>query len=140
MLSESLVTWRKRLAVSGEAAAADYCISQGYLLQSRNWRHGRLGEIDLILSDASGTLIFAEVKTRRLSAGQVGFIDAGFESVNWRKRQKIVTCARAYMSKYADSTAACRFDVLVVYYLLNSRAMVNEPLPEPIITHIRAAF
>jgi len=140
MLNKSLVTWRKRLAIAGEDAACDYYQRQGYQLVARNWRSGRLGEVDLIMREPTGMLVFIEVKTRRLANSNCGFENAGFEAVDRRKQQKIVTCARAYMSQSSSGSRSCRFDVLVVYYVLSSPPGSQEPLPAPIITQICAAF
>ena len=47
----------------GEAAAARFYQKQGAELLGHNY-HTRMGEIDLILREPDGTLVFCEVKTR----------------------------------------------------------------------------
>ena len=47
----------------GEAAAARFYEKQGAALITHNY-HTRMGEIDLILREPDGTLVFCEVKTR----------------------------------------------------------------------------
>ena len=46
----------------GEAAAARFYEKQGAALITHNY-HTRMGEIDLILREPDGTLVFCEVKT-----------------------------------------------------------------------------
>ena len=48
---------------TGEAVAARYYQKQGCELVTHNY-HTRMGEIDLILREPDGTLVFCEVKTR----------------------------------------------------------------------------
>lgn len=52
------------LGAWGEARAAEYLLSQRMEILDRNWRHGRLGEIDLVARDGDW-LVVVEVKTRR---------------------------------------------------------------------------
>ncbi|MFR8716730.1 MAG: YraN family protein [Faecalibacterium prausnitzii] len=47
----------------GEAAAARFYEKQGAAFITHNY-HTRMGEIDLILREPDGTLVFCEVKTR----------------------------------------------------------------------------
>jgi putative endonuclease len=61
---------RRALGASGEALAAEHLRRLGYQLLARNVRT-RHGEIDLIAFDGR-TLVFAEVKTRRIGGRQPG--------------------------------------------------------------------
>lgn len=79
-------------------------------LVERNYRTpGRGGgEIDLIMRDRDGTLVFVEVRSR---AGS-GFGGAG-GSIGAVKQQRIVFAARHYLMRW-PSPPACRFDVVLV--------------------------
>ncbi len=79
-------------------------------LVERNYRTpGRGGgEIDLIMRDRDGTLVFVEVRSR---AGS-GFGGAG-GSIGVVKQQRIVFAARHYLMRW-PSPPACRFDVVLV--------------------------
>src|SRR5262249_2900499 len=90
--------WRRRLARAGEDAARQYFELQGATILARNWRPGRYAEIDLIV-ELAGVIVFVEVKTRRKSLHYPQHTITGFESINWRKQQKIVTSARIYFAR-----------------------------------------
>jgi putative endonuclease len=57
----------KDLGRLGERLAAEHFSRLGYDVLARN-HHTRFGELDLVLSDGE-TLVFCEVKTRRLGSG-----------------------------------------------------------------------
>jgi putative endonuclease len=60
---------RRALGRLGEELAATHLVELGYAVLARNIRTRR-GEIDLIVFDGS-TLVFVEVKTRRVSAAAI---------------------------------------------------------------------
>jgi putative endonuclease len=73
----------------------------------------RGGEIDLVMSDRDGALVFVEVRAR--AQRHYGGAAA---SVGWRKKQRIVRAARHYLATRAATNhgprdePACRFDVI----------------------------
>ena len=98
---------------AGQAAedrALAHLTAAGLALVERNYRTpGRGGgEIDLILRERDGTLVFVEVRSR---AGG-GFGGAG-ASIGAAKRQRIVFAARHYLLRL-PSPPPCRFDVVLV--------------------------
>ena len=103
----------KAVGDSAEARALDYLLQQGLGLVQRNYRlaggpRQRGAEIDLILREPGGTLVFVEVRARR-SAGHGGA--AG--SVSVLKQQRIVRAAQHYLSRLA-LLPPCRFDVVAI--------------------------
>jgi len=59
-------SYNTRLGQQGEEAACVYLLGQGYTLLARNYRAGKLGEIDSVwLHPNQQALCFVEVKTRR---------------------------------------------------------------------------
>lgn len=79
----------------------------------RNYRvargpRARGGEIDLILRDRDGTLVFVEVRSRR-------GIDHGgaAASVGHAKRRSLVYAARHFLLGY-PAPPPCRFDVVAI--------------------------
>lgn len=92
----------------GEELAASHLIKLGYRLLEKNWR-SRIGEIDLIAEDED-TLVFVEVRTR---TGSFHF-GTGFESVDWRKQNKLRLVANQYLHYYQLHNRECRFDVIAI--------------------------
>ncbi|HHY63598.1 MAG TPA: YraN family protein [Clostridiaceae bacterium] len=90
----------------GEEAAAAYLIKQGYRILRRNFRAGRLGEIDIIGMD-NDTLCFVEVKTR--SSDVYG---TPAQALSYRKQAAIIRLARIYMQNSRCMDKPVRFDVI----------------------------
>jgi putative endonuclease len=98
---------------AGDAAedrALAHLRAAGLRLVERNYRTpGRGGgEIDLILRDADGTLVFVEVRQR---AGRA--FGGAAASVGTTKRGRIVFAARHYLMRLA-APPPCRFDVVAL--------------------------
>ena len=93
-----------------EAQALTYLQAQGLRLLARNYRTpGRGGgEIDLILQESDGTVVFVEVRSRSSGAfgGAGGSIDAA-------KCQRIVRAAQYWLCHHG-ATMGCRFDVVLI--------------------------
>lgn len=99
---------RSRKGAWAEQVARDYLEARGLLTIRRNFR-SRYGEIDLIMED-KGWIVFVEVRYRR------GNFMSGEESVDERKRQRILRTGEYYLSVYHDGPQipVCRFDVVAV--------------------------
>lgn len=104
---------RKEIGDQAEARALAHLERQGLSLVQRNYRvargpSARGGEVDLILRDRDGTLVFVEVRARA---------DARFggaaASIGHGKRQRIIYAARHYLLRLA-TLPPCRFDVVTV--------------------------
>lgn len=93
-----------------EDAALHYLQQQGLRLLSRNYRTpGRGGgEIDLVMQECDGTVVFVEVR-QRLHAGFGGA--AG--SIGAAKQRRIILAARHYLAAQRQQPA-CRFDAVLV--------------------------
>ncbi len=132
--------WKKRLGKLGEELVADGLRQQGWEIEAINWRNGKHGEIDIIGRDPHGFQVFLEVKTRCLSRTQAGFQTAGFDSITWKKKQKIVTSALCYLAERGLLKTQYRFDVVVVTFICDPGKMDLEGLPEPLVTHVEQAI
>jgi putative endonuclease len=104
---------RARDGRAAEDRALEHLQSQGLTLVERNYRiargpRARGGEIDLILRDRDGTLVFVEVRARARAdhGGAAASIDA-------RKRQRIQRATQHFLMRYAV-LPPCRFDVVAV--------------------------
>ncbi len=103
-------TTTKQAGDAAEDLALRHLQAGGLRLLERNYRTpGRgVGEIDLILRDADGTLVFVEVR-QRASASHGG---AG-ASVGAVKQRRIVFAARHYLMRLREPPP-CRFDVVTI--------------------------
>lgn len=103
------VTTRTR-GQAAEARALAHLQTQGLRLIERNYKTpGRGGgEIDLILRERDGTLVFVEVRARRsaTAGGAAASVDA-------RKQARIVLAARHYLLRL-PTPPRCRFDVVAI--------------------------
>jgi putative endonuclease len=98
---------------SGDAAedcALAYLVASGLTLLARNYRTpGRGGgELDLVMRERNGTLVFVEVRHR--TSRDFGGAAA---SVSATKQRRIIFAARHYLMRLANPPP-CRFDVVVV--------------------------
>jgi putative endonuclease len=97
----------------GEDKALQHLQAQGLALVQRNYRvargpSARGGEIDLIMRDADGTLVFVEVRSR-------GSADHGgaAASVGAAKRRSLVRAAEHFLLTWSR-LPPCRFDVVAI--------------------------
>ena len=102
-------TTRQRGAAAEDRALA-HLQAAGLRLLERNYRTpGRGGgEIDLIVRDRDGTLVFVEVRSRASRA----FGGAG-ASITSAKRRRIIFAARYYLMRLG-TPPPCRFDAVLV--------------------------
>ena len=103
----------KALGDAAEDQALALLQSQGLKLVERNYRVAggparHAGEVDLILHDRDGTLVFVEVRARKSSA-QGG----AAASVTAPKQRRIAFAARHYLMRFA-TPPPCRFDVVAL--------------------------
>ena len=98
---------RQSLGKHGEDLACAELEKRGYVIVDRRFRT-RCGEIDIVARDG-GVLVFIEVKAR--SGGNFG---TPFESVTWKKRQRLSQMAASYLFVRRLAGVACRFDVVAV--------------------------
>ena len=83
------------------------------MLVERNYRlargpNRRGGEVDLVMRDRDGTLVFVEVRQRSNSAH-----GGAAASVTATKRGRLVLAAQHYLQRFA-SPPRCRFDVVAL--------------------------
>jgi putative endonuclease len=96
-----------------EGQALRYLQQRGLRLVERNYRVAAgpgapAGEVDLILYDREGTLVFVEVRARAgLSHGGAA------ASVTAAKQRRLIYAASHYLLRHA-SPPPCRFDVVAI--------------------------
>ena len=99
---------RQHLGRLGERLAAEHFARLGFSVLAQN-HHTRFGELDLVLSDGR-TLVFCEVKTRRLGSGEP------FDSLHGSKRSQVRKIAAQWLSEPSDRPwhEELRFDAIGV--------------------------
>ena len=103
----------KGLGDEAEARALAHLQRHGLTLIERNYRvaggpHRRGGELDLILRERDGTLVFVEVR-RRAGTSHGG----AAASVGSTKQRSLVLAAQHYLMRFT-TPPACRFDVVAI--------------------------
>ena len=98
---------------AGETRALAHLLSQGLTLVQRNYRvargpHARGGEVDLILRERDGTLVFVEVRSRR-SAAHGG----AAASIGALKQRSLLLAAQHFL-RTQRVVPPCRFDVVAI--------------------------
>lgn len=95
---------------AGEDQALRCLQAAGLRLVERNYRTpGRGGgEIDLIMRDADGTLVFVEVRSR----ARQGYGGAG-ASIGAAKQARVARAAQHYLQRW-PTPPPCRFDVVLI--------------------------
>ena len=103
----------KAIGDDAESLALAYLQRQGLVLVQRNYRvaggpHARGAEVDLILRERDGTLVFAEVRSR--AGAEHG---GALASVGGTKQRRIVRAAQHYLLRLT-TLPPCRFDVVAI--------------------------
>jgi putative endonuclease len=103
----------KALGDAAEARALAHLEAAGLVLVRRNYRvargpSSRGGEVDLVMRDRDGTLVFVEVRSR--SGDRFG---GAASSVGSAKRRRLVFAATHYRRRL-PAPPPCRFDVVAV--------------------------
>ena len=113
MIDKARAPVSKQLGDAAEARALAHLQGQGLRLVERNYRvargpRARGGEIDLILRDRDGTLVFVEVRAR------TGLAQGGAAaSVGAAKQRSLVFAAQHYLLQF-PTVPPCRFDVVAI--------------------------
>ena len=103
----------KQVGDDGEARALALLLRHGLTLIERNYRvargpRSRGGEVDLIVRDRDGTLVFVEVR-RRASDSHGG----AAASIGASKQRRLVFAAQHFIARLA-APPPCRFDVVAI--------------------------
>ena len=110
-----------------EELAAALLEGAGLRIVARNWRRPG-GELDIVADDA-GTCVFVEVRSR--TGDERGH---ALETVDARKRARVVRAARLYLEETPTRADAYRFDVVAVTF------DPDDPGGAPALIHVPNAF
>ena len=116
---------RTAIGRRAEDLAAALLEAHGYSIIERNWRRPE-GELDLV-ADHRGILVFVEVRSR--TGEERGH---PLETVDARKRARVVRTARLYLETAQPAATAFRFDVVGVTFPPGGG--------QPVLIHVEDAF
>jgi putative endonuclease len=120
-----LLADRARLGRWGESCCERHLKAKGFKTLTRNFSC-KTGELDLVMVDPEGALVFVEVKTRA---------DEGFSpveaAITGRKKGRMVRAARYFLAVHDIQDRPCRFDVVTIVLGRSGR---------PVIRHYENAF
>ncbi len=98
---------RQQTGKLGELAACHHLETAGYTILGTNVRCGR-NEIDIV-AEHEGTLVFAEVRTRRSH-----YLGTPEESITAQKQQRMLTAAHSYLKETDGWHRSWRIDLVAV--------------------------
>ena len=99
---------RQSIGKAGEELAARYLEENDFVILERNFRFGKMGEIDIIAREAE-YICFIEVKTRTTT-----IYGSPSEAVNWKKQQGILRLSQVYLNRCGLNNSNVRFDVVEI--------------------------
>lgn len=106
----------KQLGKLGEDIAAKWLKAEGHTILHRNWRAGRVGEVDLITLTPDNHLAFIEVKTRR-SRHLQDAMEIALAAITPAKQHQLAQLAEIFLSENAGyQSHTCQLDALAVAY------------------------
>ncbi len=100
---------KRAAGTKGEEIAIDYLQKNGYTILDKNFRVGRMGEIDIIARE-SEYICFIEVKTRSSTV-----FGMPCEAVDRRKQERITRLSQVYISRRHLHDRNIRFDIAEVF-------------------------
>jgi len=124
-MADGAITKRSELGQRAEQLAAVYLEKVGFQILARNWRRPE-GEIDLVVGRGE-LCVFVEVRSRTgVERGHA------LETINGRKRARVLRAARMFIDEEQPKAAAFRFDVVAVTFAWDAAP--------PELIHIENAF
>lgn len=116
---------RTRLGRWGEKRCERFLQNKGLRTLIRNYAC-KVGELDLVMVDTDGTLVFVEVRSR----ADEQFVPAE-ATVNSAKRERVAKAARFFIAAHRIEDRPLRFDIITL--ILGHRG-------PPQIRHFESAF
>ena len=116
---------KKLLGQWGEKRCETFLKRKGFKTLARNFRC-KTGEIDRVMVDTDGTLVFVEVKTR--ANEDFGPSESSITSV---KKTRILRAARYFLATHQIEDRPLRFDVVTI---------ITGEKGRPQIRHYKNAF
>ncbi|MEJ2702917.1 MAG: YraN family protein [Sedimentisphaerales bacterium] len=120
-----LLADKRRLGRWGEKRCERFLKRKGFKTVARNFLC-KTGELDLVMVDPDGTLVFVEVKTR--ANEEFGPTES---AITYNKKTRMHRAARYFLATHHIEDRPLRFDVVTI-------VLGNEARPQ--IRHYESAF
>ena len=115
-----LLTDRKRLGRWGERCSEKFLKRKGLKILTRNFRC-KTGEIDLVMADRDGSIVFIEVKAR----ADEKFAEAE-DSITSAKKARLQKTARFFLASHHIDNRPCRFDIVTIVLGQTGRPQIRH--------------
>ena len=110
----------KLLGRWGEKRCEKFLKNKGMKTLARNYSC-RMGEIDLVMVDRDGTIVFVEVKAR--ADEKFAAVES---AVDYPKQKKLALTGRFFLSTNNISNRVCRFDVVTLLLAQKGPAQLHH--------------
>lgn len=107
-IKRRLLSDKTALAKWGEKRALKFLRKLGLNTIARNYRC-KTGELDLVMVEQNGTIVFVEVKTRTNRE----FAEPE-DSITASKKHRLSSAAKYFLKIYKIENRPCRFDVIAI--------------------------
>jgi putative endonuclease len=110
---------RLKLGDKGEKVAANFLIAQGYEIVAANFSNDkgyRLGEIDLVVKNKKGKIIFVEVKTRKNTRSESNRGIFPENAITPGKIRKLEKAAEVFLKLNGLLGVAWRIDAVAIIF------------------------
>ena len=104
----------------GEKRCERYLKRKGFRILTRNF-WCKLGEIDLVMVDTDGSIVFVEVRTR----ANEDFAPAE-SSVTYAKKSKLLRAAQYFLATHNIADRPIRFDVVTIVLGCSGRPEIRH--------------
>jgi putative endonuclease len=115
-----LLADRKKLGLWGEKRCEGFLKKKGFKKLARNYTC-KSGEIDLIMADAEGAVVFVEVRTKADES-----FSSPEESITYSKKEKLLRTARFFLAAHNIKDRPFRFDVVTIVLGQKGRPQIRH--------------
>ncbi|MFH1614314.1 MAG: YraN family protein [Planctomycetota bacterium] len=110
----------KLLGKWGEKRSERFLKCKGFVLLERGFSRSA-GEIDLVMAERNGTIVFVEVKTRSNEE-----FDNAESAITSEKKARLVKAARSFIKQHRIEDRPCRFDVVAIVLGRKGRPQIRH--------------
>jgi len=117
---QKLLSDHKALGKWGEKQCEKFLKRKSYKTLAKNYACKR-GELDLVMADRDGTVVFVEVKTRTTQ----DFAEAE-DAITLPKKQRLARASQYFLKVHKIEDRPCRFDVVTIILGQNGKEIIKH--------------